>query len=71
MKKIKNILLLILAVIVLLFVGFCVPYIIQFKLSMFGSNYISIGDVVGLWVTCAGIGIVFSLFIFCLSDYKL
>ena len=37
---------------VFLFAGGCIAWAIQFKTEMFGANFISIKDIIGLWFWC-------------------
>lgn len=46
----------IIAVIMFLVIGILIPYLVQFKLNMLGSNFVTIKHIMGLWVMCLGAG---------------
>lgn len=50
MKKLKHILFRYLCIALYLLLSFGIPYTIQFKLKFLGANFISIKDILGLWL---------------------
>lgn len=62
--KLKFIVFLLLSIVV----GLGIPYLIQFKLHFFGANFVSMGDIVGLWLTCLFIVLGIFTYVFYLKD---